>query len=301
MADRTPLARRLRRLLVYPLEALAAAAVYGCFRLLPVDAASAVGGWLGRAIGPRLQVTGRAIRNIERAMPELDEKEVRRIVRAMWDNLGRVMGEFPHIKAIAGATGPGRVELAGADNVAALRAEEGATILLSGHFSNWEVFAASAERIGLSCAQAYRAPNNPITGWLLRRIRGLGDDDMVPKGAAGARKAIEVLGAGKRLGVLVDQKMNDGIKVPFFGHDAMTVAAPAQLALRFKCRRVPAWLERTGKCRFRLTIFPPMELPDTGDRQHDAAAIMARVNTMLEGWIRERPEQWLWLHNRWPD
>ena len=197
MADRTQVARRLRRLLVYPLEALAAAVVYGFFRLLPVDAASAAGGWLGRTIGPRLPVSRRAWRNIRRAMPELDETEVRRIVRAMWDNLGRVMGEFPHIKAIAGATGPsgtgpGRVELAGADTVAALRAEDGATILLSGHFSNWEVFAASAERIGLPCAQAYRAPNNPITGWLLRRIRGIGDDDMVPKGAAGARKAMAV-------------------------------------------------------------------------------------------------------------
>ncbi len=101
--------------------------------------------------------------------------------------------------------------------------------------------------------------------------------------------------------MLVDQKLNDGIAVPFFGRDAMTAPALAQLALRFRCPVVPARVERLGGARFRLTIYPPMGLPDSGDHDADVSETMRRVNAHFEDWIRARPEQWLWLHRRWPD
>ena len=101
--------------------------------------------------------------------------------------------------------------------------------------------------------------------------------------------------------MLVDQKLNDGIAVPFFGRDAMTAPALAQLALKYRCPVVPARLERLDGARFRLTFQPPMELPDTGDREADVFETMRRVNAIFEDWIRARPEQWLWLHRRWPD
>ena len=118
---------------------------------------------------------------------------------------------------------------------------------------------------------------------------------------AGARKAIAVLRAGRRLGMLVDQKANDGIAVPFFGRDAMTPPALAQFALRFGCTVTPVRMERLDGCRFRVTFYPALDLPASGDRHADLAEAMRRVNAMLEGWIRERPAQWLWLHRRWPD
>jgi len=101
--------------------------------------------------------------------------------------------------------------------------------------------------------------------------------------------------------MMVDQKMNDGIPVPFFGRDVMTAPALAELALRYDCPVVPARVERLKGAYFRLLIYPPLELVKTGDRQADVAANMAQVNAILEQWIRDTPEQWLWLHNRWPD
>lgn len=95
--------------------------------------------------------------------------------------------------------------------------------------------------------------------------------------------------------------MNDGIAVPFFGRPAMTAPALAQFALRFDCPVVPARVERLGGARFRLTIQPPLEIQKSGDRQADVLAAMTEVNRIIEGWVRDRPDQWLWLHRRWPD
>ena len=99
---------------------------------------------------------------------------------------------------------------------------------------------------------------------------------------------------------MVDQKLNTGIAVPFFGRPAMTAPMPAQLALRFKCPLVPIRFERLPGVRYRVTFCEPLELPDSGDKDADALALMTEINQILESWIRERPEQWFWVHRRWP-
>ncbi len=286
----------------YPLEALAAIIFYSFFAVLPIDMASAIGGFVARRIGPFIPVTKRARRNLEIAMPETTPDQRRRIIRGMWDNLGRVVGEYPHIKAIARNAGRGgRVEIVGEEYTDAMRVPDKPGIFFSGHLANWEVFAMSASAIGFDYAQVYRAPNNMIISWLIQQIRGLAPEKQIPKGSDGARIAIATLKAGGEIGMLVDQKMNDGIAAPFFGRDAMSPPAVAQLGRRYNCVVVPAQLERTGGCHFRLTLFPPIEMASTGNRQADTLATVTRVNEYLESWIRERPEQWLWLHRRWPD
>jgi KDO2-lipid IV(A) lauroyltransferase len=100
--------------------------------------------------------------------------------------------------------------------------------------------------------------------------------------------------------MLVDQKMNDGIEARLFGLPAMTAPAAAAFALRFRCPVIPGHSERIGPARFRLVCDPPLNLPDTGDRTADLAALTQAINDRLEAWIRARPEQWLWLHRRWP-
>jgi KDO2-lipid IV(A) lauroyltransferase len=101
--------------------------------------------------------------------------------------------------------------------------------------------------------------------------------------------------------MLIDQKMNDGIAVPFFGRPAMTATALALLALRHDCVVVPARILRLKGAHFRVILEPPVELPRSGNAAADRLALMTRVNAIVEAWLREKPEQWLWLHRRWPD
>ena len=106
---------------------------------------------------------------------------------------------------------------------------------------------------------------------------------------------------GGHVSLLADQKLNEGIAVPFFGRPAMTAPALALLALRFGCAILPARVERLRGARFRLTLYPPLDMPRSGDRDGDVMTIMTAVNATLEAWISERPEQWFWVHSRWPD
>jgi KDO2-lipid IV(A) lauroyltransferase len=291
--------RWFHRFVRTPAEALLAELAYAFFRILPLDLASAAGGWVARLIGPRLGISKRARRNIGRAFADLTDSQIDSIVLGMWDNFGRVIGEFPHLAKLR--PGSDRLEVIGVEHVLAMRDDDQPGIFFSGHIANWELMAQVAAQNGVPLDRVYRAANNRWVDRLYRRGREGDEGLLIPKGAPGARQLLQSFAAGRHLGMLVDQKMNDGIAVPFFGRDAMTAPAMAELVLRKRCPLVPAHVERLKGAHFRLIVEPPMELPDSGDSAADVRSVMLMVNQRLEAWIRARPEQWLWMHNRWPD
>ena len=286
----------------YRVEAWLAATGIRLIGLLPLDWASALGGALARMIGPRLGISKRARLNLKTAMPELGDAAIEAIVRGMWDNLGRVVFEYPHLSKITifpPELSDGRVEVRGIEHIEAARVADQRLILVSAHFGNWEIAPLAATQYGLDVALIYRAANNPMVDAMMRSLRPRGI--FIPKGAVASRQAFATLRRGGHLALLADQKMNDGIAVPFFGRDAMTAPALAMLAMRFDCDVLPVRVERLSGARFRLTVYPRLPLPKTGDREADTLALMTAVNHTLEGWIRERPDQWFWLHRRWPE
>ncbi|HWG78749.1 MAG TPA: lauroyl acyltransferase [Stellaceae bacterium] len=291
--------RAAARHLAHAGEAAGLFAVMAVFACLPVGLASAIGGFLGRNIGPRLRASRGARRNLGRALPGNSESDNERILRAMWDNLGRAVAENPHLRRIC-AEGSGRVEIINGEAIAALLAAGRPSLLFGGHFANWEVGPTTIHRImGSALLSVYRAANNPWVDRLQRR--GLRTRLAVAKGAQGGRELIRHLRRGGHVAMLVDQKLNDGIAVPFFGRDAMTAPAIARLAQQFDCPIVPVRVERLGGARFRFTVEPSFTVADSGNAVGDVQATMARVNAVIEAWVRARPEQWLWLHRRWPD
>jgi KDO2-lipid IV(A) lauroyltransferase len=282
------------------LEAALVWLIYHAFRLVPLDTASAIGGWLGRTIGYWLPVTERARRNLRRVFPELARPEREAIIRRMWDNLGRVAAEYPHLQEFE--FGPGqRVEVEGRQYIEQLRDDGRPGLFFGGHYGNWELMGLCAVRTGLPLHLVYRAANNPRIDWIYSEGRGNDGTEQIPKGAPGARRALALLKKGEHIGMLVDQKMNDGIAVPFFGIEAMTAPALAAFALKFGCPVVPARVERLHGARFRMTLYPPLKFAVTGQHQADLVAAMSQVNHLLEDWIRQRPDHWLWLHRRWPE
>ena len=282
------------------IEAWGAALFFAAMGALPIDAASGLGGALARHIGPRLGISKRARRNLAAALPELSAGEVERVLRGMWDNLGRVAAEYPHLPRIRVFPSDGRVETSGIEHLDRAIAGGRPVIIFGGHLGNWEIAARAAGQYGIDVAQIYRAANNPLVDRMIARFRGTGSE-FIPKGAIASRRALAALRRGGHLTLLVDQKLNDGIAVPFFGRPAMTAPALASLALRFDCEVLPARVERLKGAYFRLTVFPPLPLARSGDHHADVATLMTRVNETLEAWVRDRPEQWFWLHRRWPD
>jgi Kdo2-lipid IVA lauroyltransferase/acyltransferase len=286
----------------YLLEGAGATLLWYFFRALPLPAASATGGFMARQIGPRMGVTRRAERNLRRAMPDLGDADITRIIRGMWDNLGRVVAEYPHLGRFKVFEPGGYIEPAG--TLPWLKAHPPAPgeryIFVSGHFGNWEIATLAATELGLKAVQIYRAPNNPIVDRLILKARRVVGGELVAKGSAG-RRAVAALQKGAVICVLIDQKMNTGMRVPFFGRDAMTDKVIARLAVRHGCRVVPARVERIKGVHFRFVCEEPIAPSQSGDEEADVRALLIRLNERLEDWIRARPEQWLWLHRRWID
>ena len=284
----------------YPLEAVLLAIFFGFVSVLPIDAASGVGGFLGRTLGPKLSATRRADRNLRLAFPEKSDPELADIIRGMWENLGRVAAEYPHLDRIA-APDADRVEVVNPEHIYKLTKNGSSAILVGGHLGNWEIPSILAARLGIDMTSVVREQNNKLSQKILDHYRCSVNIKRIKKGSQGARQALVILRRGGVLGLLFDQKMNDGIPVTFFGCEAMTTAAPAQLAIRLGCPLVPVRVERLRGARFRITCYPPVERVYSADRHTEAGVLMRKLNEMLEDWIRERPEQWLWLHRRWPE
>ena len=269
----------------------------------PVLASNMMGA-LFRTLGPLLPVTRIAEANLGVALPELDPPTRRLVIRRMWENLGRTAGEFPHIAILPKDTtvGPGWEMVNDAVLIEQAR-RGGPAIFISGHLSNWEMLPPVVAAYDMPFSSMYRpAKNSSVNDIILAlRRRAMGKDvPMFAKGAQGARAALAHLRRGGYLGMLVDQKMNDGIEARLFGLPAMTAPALAALALRFRCPVIPGHVQRLGPARFRLVVEDPLVLPDSGDRQTDILLLTQMVNDSLERWIRMRPESWLWLHKRFP-
>lgn len=280
----------------YLAEAIPAYAFFGLCKILPLDAASALGGWLGRTIGPWMGVTRRAERNLARAMPELSKERRKEVICGMWDNLGRVGAEYMHLDDLFRLN---RIEGSGLDIVKAMINDGKPGIIVGAHLANWEVAPLAAEQVGLSLATIYRRPNNPYVARLIAYARRSTSSISAPKGAEGVITLLRHMRNGGHIGLLIDQKLNEGISVPFFGLEARTTPAHAELALRHACPLAVARVERLKGAHFRMTLQPPLDLPATGDRARDVEILTRQTTKILEDWIREKPEQWLWLHNRW--
>ncbi|HEX7390768.1 MAG TPA: lauroyl acyltransferase [Acidiphilium sp.] len=273
------------------------------FRALPPVTASNLGGALGRTIGPMIPTSKVADANLRRVMPELDAAARRKIIRDVWENLARTAAEFPHLADLREtASGPG-YELVGTKHILELAARGGPAIGLTGHIGNWEIIPPVADRLGVPLAFFYRAADNKAVDDVILRLRekAMGRKvTMFAKGAAGARASYIHLLQGGFLGMLVDQKLNDGIAVPFFGLPAMTAPTPAVFARRFHCPILALHVERLGPARLRIVFEPPYFVEPTADKEKDIETATAWMNLTIERWIRARPGEWLWLHRRWP-
>jgi KDO2-lipid IV(A) lauroyltransferase len=283
----------------YGTEAAGFFLLMGIFGALPLDTASRLGGWMGRKIFSRLPPDRIARANLKAAFPEKSEDERDAIRMAMWDNLGRVVAEYPHLGEFK--LGPGG-RIHAEDHGASLLAFEGGcgVMFLSGHLANWEMMPVTGQLLGFDGATVVRHPNNPyVARWIAGQRAIKGPKDQIGK-HSGARRVFGQLRAGKAIYMLVDQRNDEGIAVPFFGRDAMTTPVPAALALRTGAQiRFASNRRRKGQARFDIKIHPGPDFTPSGDDAADTRALTEQITMRIEELIRAEPGQWLWIHNRW--
>ena len=278
----------------YGVEAAVFFLFIGFFRILGLDGASATGGFIGREILYRTSITERARDNLKAAYPEKSAAEIDAILREMWDNLGRVAGEYAHLDKLRLHGPDPRLSIEDM-HIAEVALSAGKGVLfVSGHFANWETMPFAAAQYGIEAGEVYRPLNNPyVDRWMVRQRIKNGPKDQIAKGAQGTKRIFTLLRGGKSILLL-------GLPAPFFGRDAMTTPAPAALALKLGSIILPASNERLGGARFRMRVHPPIEFTPTGDHDRDVHALTIKITEAIEQCVRYRPSQWLWIHRRWP-
>lgn len=291
---------KIKKKILYPLEAIIFFTVMIFFRILPYEVASNLGGWLGRNIGPMLGITNRARRNLHLIYDRITPAKMEEIIKDMWDNHGRIVAELPHVPGLAKGKYKKYITFTGMEHINAARKNKKPIIFFSGHLANWEISSFTSLFINAPFNRVYRRANNPYIDWYIKNVREKLAGQMIPKGSSGARMMMDIVKNNGDLAILIDQKLNDGIKVPFMGRPAMTAPALASLALKFNAPILPLRLQRVNKHHFKISVEPEMKFDLTGDRHKDIAHIMTRVNEKMGSWIKEKPSQWFWMHRRWP-
>ncbi len=279
----------------YHIEALLAAFFFRLFRILPLDLSSALGAIIARAIAPFFSANRTAHENIKAAFPEKSLRQRNKIRRAMWSNLGRVAAEFSSLP------GDRLTRRLSVHNPEILPAPGTAALFFSAHFGNWELLYPMAYDRGVNLSLIYRHINNPYIDKIISDIRLSHCNGLIAKGLRGGVKMLSVIKRGESVAMLADQKLNTGIAVPFFGRMAMTAPAIAEIALKYDIPVIPALVVRRQGAHFDGYLYPPLIVEKTGDHKQDVLNLMTQINMIIENWIRQYPQQWFWVHKRWPE
>jgi len=283
------------------LVALGWGAYLTVFGAMPIETASRRCAGLVKAIGPLTSAHSTAIRNLRLAFPNETEAWRQDVRRAMWDGIGRVAGEFPHLHEINAYEPGSRIEVTGVERLDAVKASGQGAVFISGHFANWELMAAAIVQRGVPCQVTYRPANNPIIDADIIRIRShYGAKMQAAKGKEGGMGLLRALKAGETIALMNDQKYNEGVAAPLFGYDCMTADGPTRLALRFKVPLIPVSIKRRPGARYHVTVHDPIPLDDTAHQEREIPAAVRRINAFMEARIKEAPQDWFWVHRRWP-
>jgi Kdo2-lipid IVA lauroyltransferase/acyltransferase len=275
-------------------------------RLANPDRMADFAGWLMRTIGPLLPENRIGRENLVAAFPEKSAAEIDTILRGVWDNLGRIGAEFPHLDRLWNfepydPDQRSRIELAEVDieRFGQLANDGKPALIFAAHLANWELPAICAATYKLDSAVLYRRPNNTGIDQWLHETRTANMGELISTGLDAPLKLAAALQRGSHVGMLVDQYYLRGVEVTFFGRRTMANPLLARLARHFDCPIHGVRVIRLPGHRFRAELTDAIAPARDAEGKIDIAGTMQIITNVVEGWIREHPEQWLWLHRRW--
>lgn len=303
--------RRLRRGAKRSGDAVIGAIAIGLLKLVRLadpDRAANAAGRILRLIGPLLPEHRTARANLTAAFPEKGAPEIATILGGAWDNLGRTGAEFAHLDRLwdydADNSGrPSRIEIGAADveRFKQLLNDGKPALIFAAHLANWELPAICAATYGLDSAVLYRRPNIAALNRWIGETRANSMGSLIATGLDAPVKIAEALERGAHVGMLVDQYYDRGVPVQFFGRRTKANPLLARLAQHFDCPIHGTRIVRLPDNRFRAELSDEISPARDAQGRIDIAATTQRIMAVIEGWIREHPEQWLWQHRRWRD
>ena len=257
---------------------------------------SFLGGILGNIFGPLFRSKKLIQSNILKALPDLNEMQIKNIIDQMWNNYGRILSEYMFIKKFREKKFQRNITIEGQDILEKIKYENEPVIFVSGHFNNFELMAMQIEMSGIDLAAVYRPLNNIFINVIMEKIRKKYIcKNQIKKGMQGMRELLFMFKKGTSVALMIDQRVSEGIKSNFFGTKAYTTTIPAQFVKKFNCWVVPISIERTNKHSFKMVVNKPIKF----NENETVESITRNLNLWLEKIILNNPSQWIWSHNRW--
>ena len=293
--ERLPLARRIKYVLEYiPLRMLV-----WLLSVLPYKTSLFIGASLGR-------ITGRVIRkrydiakkNISGAFPTLSDARIDEIIMGCWENIGAGIVDFAKIQVISKDYFFRQVDITGLENLQKAHKEGRGVVIVTAHYGSWELAAQALPFSGFNAAVIARRVKNPYVNDLVNGIRAKNGNNVI-LARNGVRESIRWLKSGNVLVILIDHRITDGgMQIPFLGKNAYATSLPAILGIRYNVPVLPAKCVRTAG-KLSVSFGEVYDFSGLTQNEGDIYKATLQTNETLEGWIKERPEQWLWIHNRW--
>ncbi len=284
----------------YLLEAIIVNIGIILFNILGCKISSNLAAKIAVFIGLKLSVNKLAYNNISNALPNLNKDQKNKILREMWDNLGRIVGEYCHIGKMNNKNLKKIIFESDnfKKNIKNLKKNNKGGIIISGHIGNWEIGPKVLMSYGLDVNVLYRPLNNPFVEKITAKIRNI---KLIKKGSKGNREIIEAIKKGQYVVILADQRVRGGQLVKFFHKEAITTTSIAKIALKYDIDIIPARIIRLkNKHKFMVDIDKPIKInQENAKKDLEVFDFTATINQKLESWIKEFPAQWFWVHDRW--
>ena len=256
---------------------------------------SNLGDFIGRLFGPIFRSKKLIENNLEQS-GIVDKKNYNKIVNKIYGNYGRILAEYPFLKAFRNNKLNKFIEIDGLENLNKIKREKRRAVFISGHFNNFELMALQIEKAGINLCAIYRPLNNVFLNKTMEEIReNFICKNQIKKGRSGTRQIIENIKKGNSVALMIDQRVREGIKINFFGKPASTTTIPAQLIKKYKCDLVPIYIERRKNNYFKMFVSEPVKIGNNKSIKE----ITEHLNKILEKMILKNVDQWIWTHDRW--
>ena len=239
--------------------------------------------------------------NISTAFDGINNNDSDKIIKLMWNNYGFIFAEYLFMKKFRlNKFSKPHISIKGIKIIEDVIKSGKPAIFISGHFANFELMAMELEKNKINLAAIYRPLNNFFINPFMVSIRKkFICKNQIKKGISGTKEVIDHLKNNVSIALMVDQRLGESERYPFFKKDAHTTTLPAQLALKFKCKIIPIYLERDEDNNFKMEVLDPINLKKNDQTEMDKNMITIKINQVIENMIKRNPGQWIWTHGRW--
>ena len=254
--------------------------------------------FLFNRVGPLIKSDQIINSNLEKFLGPKNTELKNNIKIMMWSNYGKTFVEYLYLKQFNRDSS--HIKIKGEEILNKIKKSNRPVIFVSGHFANFELMSMELTKRNINLATIYRPLNNyflnPFMEYLRRKYIC---QNQIKKGIAGVKNSINFIKNNFSIALMIDQRVSEGKKIPFFENMALTTTMPAQIALKFRLDIVPIYIARGVDDNFEMEIYEPIKISKDDDIETNKLNISIKLNKILEKMISRDPGQWIWSHNRW--